>query len=70
MDMEVQELSNEFGVKYTHIIKGHTYIIIEFVKSKHPDTGKWYDAILYKQLENGKYFVRSKESFINNFKRL
>lgn len=55
---------------YTHKEKGHTYIIVKELKCKHPNTGEWYEAILYTQLENGESFVRSKESFINNFKKL
>lgn len=55
---------------YTHKEKGHTYIIVKELKCKHPDTGEWYEAILYCQLESGESFVRSKESFNANFKRL
>lgn len=68
--MEAQEFNNlnKSVVTFTHIEKGHTYKVIDIILSKHPDTGKWYDAVLYIQLESSKQFVRSKESFLNNFK--
>ena len=67
--MEVQENDGSL-IRYTHIEKGHTYVILGEVKSKHPDTGIWYDAVIYRQVESRETFVRSKESFINNFKKL
>ena len=68
--MEVQEIKNIIENKFlvTHIEKGHTYIILDIIKSKHPDTGKWYDAVRYKQLESKETFVRSIQSFCENFR--
>lgn len=68
--MEVREIKNiiENKLLVTHIEKGHTYIILDIVKSKHPDTGKWYDAVIYKQLESKETFVRSIQSFCENFR--
>ena len=68
--MEVQEIKNIIENKFlvTHIEKGHTYIILDIVKSKHPDTGEWYDAVRYKQLESKETFVRSIQSFCENFR--
>ena len=68
--MEVQEIKNIIENKFlvTHIEKGHTYIILDIVKSKHPDTGEWYDAVIYKQLESKETFVRSIQSFCENFR--
>ena len=68
--MEVQEIKNiiENKLLVTHIEKGHTYIILGIIKSKHPDTGKWYDAVRYKQLESKETFVRSIKSFCENFR--
>ena len=70
MVMEVQEIKNIIENKFlvTHIEKGHTYIILDIVKSKHPNTGEWYDAVIYKQLENKETFVRSIQSFCENFR--
>ena len=67
--MEVQEIKNIIENKFlvTHIEKGHTYIVLDIVKSKHPDTDKWYDAIRYKQLESKETFIRSIKSFCENF---
>ena len=68
--MEVQEIKTiiEDKLLVTHIEKGHTYIILDIIKSKHPDTGKWYDAVIYKQLESKETFVRSIQSFCENFR--
>ena len=70
MVMEVQEIKSIIENKFlvTHIEKGHTYIVLDIVKSKHPDTGEWYDAVRYKQLENKETFVRSIQSFCENFR--
>ena len=68
--MEVAEFNNAVATNkvFTHIEKGHKYRVKDLLISKHPDTGKWYDAVLYIRLEDSELFVRSKESFINNFK--
>ena len=68
--MEVQEIKSIIENKFlvTHIEKGHTYIVLDIIKSKHPDTGKWYDAVRYKQLESKETFVRSIQSFCENFR--
>ena len=68
--MEVQEIKSiiENKLLVTHIEKGHTYIVLDIVKSKHPDTGKWYDAVRYKQLESKETFIRSIKSFCENFR--
>ena len=68
--MEALEIKNiiENKLLVTHIEKGHTYIVLDIIKSKHPDTGKWYDAVIYKQLESKETFVRSIQSFCENFR--
>ncbi len=45
----------------------HHYKVLDIVKSKHPDTGKWYDSVIYKQIENKTIYIRSVDSFIKNF---
>ena len=67
--MEVQEIKTiiENRLLVTHVEKGHTYIVLDIVKSKHPDTGEWYDAVRYKQLESNETFIRSIKSFCENF---
>lgn len=68
--MEVQEIKTiiENKLLVTHIEKGHTYIVLDIIKSKHPDTGEWYDAVRYKQLESKETFIRSIKSFCDNFR--
>ena len=68
--MEVQEIKNiiENKLLVTHIEKGHIYKVLDIVKSKHPDTGEWYDAVIYEQFYNNKIFVRSVKSFCENFR--
>lgn len=70
MVMEVQEIKTiiENKLLVTHIEKGHTYIVLDIIKSKHPDTGEWYDAVRYKQLESKETFIRSIKSFCDNFR--
>ena len=70
MVMEVLEIKSiiEHKLLVTHIEKGHTYIVLDIIKSKHPDTGKWYDAVRYKQLESKETFIRSIKSFCENFR--
>ena len=67
--MEVQEIKTaiEHKLLVTHIEKGHTYIILDIIKSKHPDTGERYDTVRYKQLESKETFVRHIKSFCENF---
>lgn len=68
--MEVQEIKTiiENKLLVTHIEKGHTYIVLDIIKSKHPDTGEWYDAVKYKQLESNETFIRHIKSFCDNFR--
>ena len=68
-DLDIQELSNIILSCYpvTHKEKGHHYQVMSIVKSKHKDTGEWYEAVIYRQIESGEFFVRSIESFIENF---
>lgn len=70
MVMEVQEIKDilENKLLITHIEKGHTYIVLDIIKSKHPDTGEWYDAVRYKQLESKETFIKSIKSFCENFR--
>lgn len=67
--MDIQELSNIIlnCCPVTHKEKGYHYQVMSIVKSKHKDTGEWYEAVIYRQLESGEFFVRSIESFIENF---
>lgn len=67
--MEVLEIKHlkDKTLTFTHKEKGHRYKVLDIVKSKHPDTRKWYDSVIYKQIENKTIYVRSVNSFIENF---
>lgn len=67
--MEVLEIKylKDKTLTFSHKEKGHHYKVLDIVKSKHPDTGKWYDSVIYKQIENKTIYVRSVNSFIENF---
>ena len=69
MVMEVLEIKHlkDKTLTFSHKEKGHHYKVLDIVKSKHSDTGKWYDAVIYKQIENKTIYVRSINSFIENF---
>lgn len=69
MVMEVLEIKylKDKTLTFSHKEKGHHYKVLDIVKSKHPNTGKWYDSVIYKQIENKTIYVRSVNSFIENF---
>ena len=67
--MEVQEFNQAITTNKTFVhdkTKGR-YKVKDLVRSKHPDTGKWYDAVLYISLQTSEQFVRSYDSFIKHF---
>lgn len=53
--------------QYIHKETGNVYEINAFVRSKNPDNGSWYDAILYTNIKTDYSYVRSIESFMENF---
>lgn len=53
--------------QYIHKKTDNVYVINAFVESKNPDNDSWYDAILYTSIETGYSYVRSIESFMENF---
>lgn len=55
------------GNKYINIKNNNIYQINAFIRSKHPDDGSWYDAILYTDIESGYSYSRSIESFMEKF---
>ena len=52
--MEVLEIKHlkDKTLTFSHKEKGHHYKVLDIVKSKHPDTRKWYDSVIYKQIVN------------------
>ena len=48
--------------------KKNKYRVKEFVLLKHPDSGEWLQAVLYRQFGGqGLMFVREKKDFIMKF---
>lgn len=50
---------------YTHNKKGKTYCILHLCQYQHEDI--WHDAVMYKDVESGKKYVRSEDSFNDSF---
>ena len=44
----VEELKLKVGARYIHNKTSNEYIIISITKMKHPDTGEWIPAVIYK----------------------
>lgn len=55
---------------YVHKRKGTKYLFMEYVKSKNPDTGEWYNAVRYCSLEDHKCYVREAKDFFDKFAHL
>lgn len=67
MDIKDFDEKNCTKYRYRHKKLGYVFRVENILKSLSPDTGEWYDAILYRQVGSGKLFVRSEDSFIKNF---
>ena len=64
----VEELKLKIGARYIHNKTSNEYIIVDITKMKHPDTGKWIPAIIYRvNSEYSKLWCRSVESFKSHF---
>lgn len=48
----------------------HTYLPIYRCKLKCPSTGEWFDAIIYKGVEDERYYVRERKDFFDKFVKL
>lgn len=55
---------------YIYTKTEHRYFPLYGCKLKCPITGEWYDAIIYKGIEDEKYYVREKNDFFNKFVKL
>lgn len=49
---------------------GKKYYAHKVVKAKHPETGEWYDAVLYESFEDRNFYVREYEDFLLKFQTL
>lgn len=63
----VEKLKLKVGARYIHNKTSSEYIIISITKMKHPDTGKWIPAVIYKLNGRERLWCRSVESFKSYF---
>ena len=50
---------------YTHYKNKQKYIVLGVCQYQHEDI--WHDAVMYKDVESGKKYVRSEDSFNDSF---
>lgn len=60
-------LKLKVGARYIHNKTSNEYIIISITKMKHPDTGEWIPAVIYKVDGLEPLWCRSVESFKSHF---
>lgn len=46
---------------------GNKYFVNRHLLSKHPETGCWYDAVMYVGLKDNHRYVREKKDFYDTF---
>ena len=58
--------------KYTFVYPktGNKYVVLYDIKMKDPSTGEWKEAVVYKGVEDGNYYVREERDFFNKFVKL
>lgn len=62
-----EQLKLKVGARYIHNKTSNEYIIISITKMKHPDTGEWIPAVIYKLNGLEPLLCRSVESFKSYF---
>lgn len=62
-----EQLKFKIGARYIHNKTSNEYIIVNITKMKHPDTGEWIPAVIYKLSESDILWCRSVESFKSHF---
>ena len=68
LEKEQAELLNlKIGSVYIHNKTSNEYIIVDITKMKHPDTGEWIPAVIYKLDGLEPLWCRSVESFKSRF---
>lgn len=65
--MEIWEHKEKQGGKYPH---NDTYVVMDYIRMKSPESGEWYDGVLYMSTTKGEYFCREKNDFIEKFKEV
>lgn len=63
----VEQLKLKVGARYIHSKTSIEYIIISIIEMKHPDTGEWIPAVIYKIDGLEPLWCRSVESFKSIF---
>lgn len=61
------QLKLKIGARYIHNKTSNEYIIISITEMKHPDTGDWIPAVIYKRDGLKSLWCRSVESFKSHF---
>lgn len=61
------QLKLKVGARYIHNKTSNEYIIISITEMKHPDTGEWIPAVIYKRDGLKSLWCRSVESFKSHF---
>ena len=64
---QAAQLNLRIGSVYIHKKTSNEYIIVDITKMKHPDTGEWIPAVIYKVDGLEPLWCRSVESFKSHF---
>lgn len=73
--MKIEELIIDDKVEFIDKTPGQyshdsIYLYKGLCRVKNPDTGKWFDAVLYSKISDKTIFVREKTDFENKFKKV
>lgn len=52
---------------YVHSKTKCIFLLLKDCRLKCPITGDWYDAVIYKRIKDGKYYVMEKNEFFKEF---
>lgn len=63
----VEQLKLKVGARYIHNKTSNEYVIDNITKMKHPDTGKWIPAVIYKLTRLKPLWCRSVELSLSHF---
>ena len=58
------------GKLYVYPKNGHQYMPLYRCRMKNPTSGEWFDAIIYKGVEDEKFYVRERKDFLDKFVKL
>lgn len=48
----------------------HLYMPLYRCRILHPTSGEWFDAVIYKGVEDEKFYVRERKDFLDKFVKL